>query len=192
MERHDIPLRCQCGAVQGTALGINGELGTHAVCYCDDCQSFARALGRSAAILDANGGTEVFQMPVDALVLTKGIEHVRCLRLTPKGTWRWYADCCKTPIGNTFGPAWPFVGLIHNFIALGSKRESLLGPVRGYWFTRYAHGELTAAQRRLADRPALMLKSLWKVLCWKIQGRNKPSPFFNSKGQALSPPRIML
>jgi len=191
MERHDIPLRCRCGAVQGTALGVNEELCNHAVCYCDDCQAFARELGNSSNVLDRNGGTDVFQMPASSLVLTKGIEHVRCLRLTPNGTWRWYAGCCNTPIGNTLGPAWPFVGVIHNFIALGANRLALLGPVRGYVYTRYAHGELTTEQRRNSDRPWFILTSLLKLLIWKLQGRNKPSPFFNSKGLPLCQPKVV-
>jgi hypothetical protein len=191
MQRHDIPLRCRCGAVQGTALGINADIGNRAVCYCDDCQAFPRALGRGSDVLDVNGGTDIFQMPVDALVLTKGIDKVRCLRLTPKGTWRWYADCCKTPIGNTLGPAWPFVGVIHNFMALGTARDAMLGPVRGHVFTRFATGELTAEQRRLSDKPLFLIKSLLKVLRWKLQGHNKPSAFFNSNGQPLCEPTIV-
>src|SRR5262245_25612243 len=97
----DLAIRCDCGAVRGVARGVSGERGNRVVCYCDDCQSFAHVLERSEDTLDAHGGTEIFQMSPAQLEFTAGADRLACLRLTPKGLLRWYASCCRTPIGNT-------------------------------------------------------------------------------------------
>ena len=81
-------------------------------------------------MLDAAGGTDIFQMPTGRLKLTAGADALRCLRLSGKGILRWYADCCRTPIGNTVGPRVPVVGLIHSFMrgeAGGRSLSAVLG-----------------------------------------------------------------
>jgi len=45
----DIPLRCRCGHVRGVAIGVAPSTGFRFVCYCKDCQAFARFLGRADA-----------------------------------------------------------------------------------------------------------------------------------------------
>ena len=191
MTLHDIPLRCHCGAVRGTAIQMNGNIGNRIVCFCGDCQAFARFLGRSSAILDMRGGTDIFQLPLNSIVLTSGLDKVRCMRLSAKGMHRWYADCCKTPIGNTLGAGSPFIGLIRNFMAVGSSPDAVLGPVRGYIHPRFANGELPPEQQKLVNPPAMILRIVGKLLKWKLQGRNRPTPFFNSAGQPLSEPQIL-
>ena len=47
----DVPLRCECGKIRGLAEGVAQSEGTRCVCYCGDCQAFARFLGRDG-ILD--------------------------------------------------------------------------------------------------------------------------------------------
>jgi hypothetical protein len=98
------------------------------VCYCGDCQAFARFLGRPD-VLDMAGGTDIFQMPTGRVKLTAGTHAVRCLHLSSK-VFRWYTDCCRTPIGNTAGPRFPIVGVIHSFMdhdAGGRSRDEALG-----------------------------------------------------------------
>ena len=191
MSTHNIPLRCRCGEVRGTAIDINGSVGNRIVCYCHDCQAFARHLGRSSAILNLQGGTDIFQLPPNAVVLTNGLDKVRCLRLTSGGMHRWYTDCCQTPIGNTLTAGWPFVGLIHSFIAAGSQPDALLGPVRAHINTQHATGELTDAQKKAGNPPTMLLRLMYKMLMWKWQGRQKPSPFFTGKGIPLSEPKVL-
>jgi hypothetical protein len=97
----DVPLRCRCRHVRGVAIDVSPSSGFRFVCYCEDCQAFARFLGR-ADVLDWAGGTDIFQMPPGRVKLTSGMDAMRCLRLSPKSrVLRWYADCCRTPIGNT-------------------------------------------------------------------------------------------
>ena len=64
-------------------------------------------------VLDAAAGTDIFPGRVK---LTAGTDAVRCLCLSSK-IFRWYTDCCRTPIGNTAGPRFPLFGLIHSFIS---------------------------------------------------------------------------
>jgi len=96
------------------------------VCYCRDCQAFSRFLGRPD-VLDAAGGTDIFQMPTGRLKLTAGTDAVRCLRFSDK-VFRWYTECCRTPIGNTAGPRFPVVGVVHSFMDIeGKSRDKVLG-----------------------------------------------------------------
>ena len=88
-----VDLRCQCGAVRGLANTVAPDTGMHVVCMCDDCQAFAHFLERDD-VLDASGGTAIFQLRPAQLEITAGREHLRCMRLSEKGLLRWYAGCC--------------------------------------------------------------------------------------------------
>ena len=106
-----IRLRCQCGKLQGEL--DPGGVAARAICYCRDCQAFARFLGREKDVLDAAGGTEVAAAFPGAVRFTSGLEHLGCMSLSPRGLYRWYATCCRTPIGNTPRDAkTPYVGLV--------------------------------------------------------------------------------
>ena len=85
----DLPLRCRCGHVRGIASAVSSSTGGRVLCYCKDCQAFARFLER-ADVLDAAGGTDIFQMPPGRVNLTAGMDAVRCLRLSNRGVYRWY------------------------------------------------------------------------------------------------------
>jgi Family of unknown function (DUF6151) len=58
----NLPLRCRCGRVRGVASNVSPSSGFRFVCYCKDCQAFARFLKRPD-VLDPAGGTDIFQMP---------------------------------------------------------------------------------------------------------------------------------
>ena len=58
----NLPVRCFCGKLQGIAHDVSPDVGNHVACYCDDCQSFQHALGQAERVLDANGGTDIYQM----------------------------------------------------------------------------------------------------------------------------------
>lgn len=185
-----IPLKCSCGVVRGVANNVFPGSGMRAVCYCDDCQKFARFLGRDD-ILDEYGGTEVFQMPPADVKITQGAEQIRCIRLTPKGLHRWYTACCRTPIGNTLSAGGPFVGMIHNFMGDDETiRNQHLGPVQGYAHTRFAAPNLPAGRRQGVPW-RLIMRTLSKLLVWKLKGKNRPSPFFDEHGRPVSEPDIL-
>src|SRR6218665_2143157 len=97
MNKIAIELECECGKVKGFT---HTDARSRFVCLCNDCQAYAVELGTAARTLDKNGGTEILPVyPADTKIVT-GREQLRCLRLSDKGMYRWYADCCKTPIAN--------------------------------------------------------------------------------------------
>lgn len=75
-------LSCMCGKVKG-AVAVSAPT-NHVVCYCRDCQAFARFLGQEA-ILDRHGGTEIVQTNASKVTLSEGMEHLAAIRLTNKG-----------------------------------------------------------------------------------------------------------
>jgi hypothetical protein len=149
----DLALRCRCGHMRGVASNVSPSSGFRFVCYCKDCQAFARFLDR-ADVLDAAGGTDIFHMPPGRVKLTVGTDALQCLQLSDK-VLRWYAECCRTPIANTPArPGFPVIGMIHSFMdheADSRSRDEVLGPPLCSIFERSAIGPLarTRPARRL-------------------------------------------
>jgi Family of unknown function (DUF6151) len=190
----DLPLRCRCGYVRGIARGVSPSTGFRVLCYCKDCQAFARFLNR-ADILDAAGGTDIFQMPPARVKLTAGADAVRCLRLSNKGVYRWYTDCCRTPIGNTAGPRVPLIGVIHCFMdhqADGHSRNVVLGPPLCRIYERSAVGPLPPT----APAPlsfGVFVRRAAKMFGWWMRGLARPTPFFDDSTNApCSVPRVLM
>lgn len=182
-----IPLKCKCGSVTGSVKAPAARIGTRIICYCEDCQAFAKSLSTTDTILDEFGGTDIFQVPISHLQIRTGRKHICCLRISPKGLYRWHTDCCNTPIGNTMSSKWAFIGLIHSFIDAGNDRNTLLGPV-------YAHVNKSGVTSPLpSDRnqTGSFIKVMSKILLWKLKGYHKPSDFFNDKGEPISKPKIL-
>lgn len=169
------PISCSCGKLKGT-LELNNGL-NRAVCYCRDCQAFARFLGREAQVLDSQGGTDIVQTIPKNVRFTDGIEQLACMRLSDKGLLRWYARCCNTPIGNT-APNYQlsFVGLVHN--CLGSAQTPLdntFGPVLTRVYTEYAIGE---PKPKAFGLPSTMLRIVARLIKARLDGSYKHTPFF--------------
>lgn len=111
----DVALGCRCGRVRGVASHVSPATGFRFVCYCNDCQVFARFLDRRD-VLNAAGDTDIFQMPPGRVRLSAGTDALRCLQLSNK-VLRWYSDCCQTPMANTAAsPRVPMIGVIHCFM----------------------------------------------------------------------------
>ena len=185
----DLPVRCSCGVLRGVARGVSGDRGNHIVCYCDDCQSFAHFLERAEETLDAHGGSEIFQMSPARLEITAGADRLACMRLTPGGLLRWYAGCCRTPIGNTLASRQvPFVGLV--LACVDHTSREALGPIRAHLNARFAKGRLEHASNRV---PAAILLRLLRIsLAARLRGDHRRSPFFEATtGAPISPPRVL-
>jgi hypothetical protein len=180
----ELAIRCACGILQGVAREVGPHAGCHVVCYCDDCKSFARFLGRVEDVLDAQGGTELFQMSPANLVITAGKDQLACMRLTSRGLLRWYARCCNTPIGNTLSTSkWPFVGLIHACIRKPEKAISLdvaLGPILVRGFRQSATGNGAVIPANQIPIPVYVLRFATLMLRWRLRGDRKRSVFFAS------------
>lgn len=184
-----IKLECSCGKVKGSTEEVNANSGTRIDCCCDDCQKFAHYLGQENSVLDQYGGTDIFQMPISHLKITEGNEHIACIRLSDKGLYRWYTQCCNTPIGNTMGAGVPFIGVVHNFMANASTRDEDLGKSRGHLVIKFARKEIPA--KLLGSYPKVVLRIFSKLFVWKIRGLNKPSAFFDADGRAVATPKIL-
>jgi len=185
--------------MRGLASEVSPSSGFRFVCYCKDCQAFARFLER-ADVLDAASGTDIFQMPPGRIKLTVGADALRWLCLGNRGVFRWYADCCRTPIANTADrPGFPVIGVIHSFMdqkfldqdfmdhpAGGRSRDDVLGPPCRI-HERSATGPLPppASFGVFARRAA-------KALVWWMRGFARPSPFFDDRTDApRSMPRVL-
>jgi hypothetical protein len=180
----DIPLRCRCNHVQGVAREVSPSAGLRFVCYCEDCQTFARFLGKGDDVLDAAGGTDIFQMAPARVKLTAGSEALRCISLSKK-VLRWYADCCRTPIGNTASdPRFPLVAIIHAFMDhTGHSRDEALGPPLCRIYERSA----TRALPPNAPPPpslGIFARRASLLLRWMLRGLNRPTPFFDERTKA--------
>ncbi len=190
----DLSIQCRCGALRGVARGVSSRAGYRVVCYCDDCQSFANYLETDGQILDAHGGTDIFQMSPARLKIMQGLEQLACVRLTPKGPLRWYAGCCKTPIGNTPPTRQaPFVGLIHSCINTEDQSlDEMLGHVRVRIMGRYAKGDRVALGAHDGFLFSHAAGIVWKLLKWRVRGDHDRSLFFDAKtGDPLVAARVL-
>lgn len=188
----EVELRCQCGNVRGRVTGASATTVNRVVCYCDDCQAFLHHLGR-ADLLDAHGGTDVVQVAPSSLTFHRGAENIVGLRLSPKGLHRWYASCCKTPLGNTLGPAIPFVGIVAQAFdggAGGRGADDCFGPPIGAIMGKYAIGTAPEGSTRLNLR--LLARALRMLIGWRLRGRAWPHPFFDRATRAPSYPLTTL
>ena len=190
----DLALRCQCGRVRGVANEVAPSAGFRLVCYCKDCQDFARFL-RRPDVLDAAGGSDVFQMAPRRMSLTAGRDAVRCLCFSAK-VLRWYAACCRTPIASTAASSrFPLVALFHCFMdheAGGRSRDQLLGPPLCRIYERSAIGPLPPDSPPPPSLETFMRRAL-KVLGWWASGLGQPNPFFDDQTNApISLPRLVV
>jgi hypothetical protein len=175
----DVAIRCRCGALRGTLRQDASSPGFRVVCYCDDCQAFARFLGDADFVLDANGGTDILQLSPARLELTEGTDRLACARVTAKGPLRWYASCCRTPIGNTL-PTFqvPFLGLINACIDTGGRSlDEVLGPVSARFMAQFAKGRLSTRDAQAPYSIAHVLRLVVSMLRWRLRGDHKRSPF---------------
>jgi hypothetical protein len=191
----NLPIRCSCGTLQGATRGASPDAGNRVVCYCDDCQAFAHFLGRGADILDQSGGTDIYQTSQGGVTFSAGANYIACVRLTARGLFRWYADCCNTPIGNTLSSSTiPFVGLINRCLVPPADDPSMsvtLGHVRARVFRQFAKGDRSALAAG-ESMPRLMLRFSRLVIQWRLRGDQRRSPFFDARtGVPIAKPRVL-
>jgi hypothetical protein len=190
-----LPFECACGAVRWIARDVSGRRGNHVVCYCDDCQAFAHALGSPERVLDANGGSEIFQVSPARIEFATGRDQLACLRLTGKGLLRWYTRCCRTPVGNTLAARQvPFVGLVLRRAggeAEQRARAAALGPVRGAFHARFAVGDRIALAAYDRVPVALFARLLRILVAARLRGEHARSPFFAADGEPAAAPHVL-
>jgi hypothetical protein len=177
MTSSTIDLRCRCGEVEGLLEKATPDTVNRVVCYCDDCQAYAHYLGR-ADLLDPHGGSDIVQVAPAALRFVRGADRIAGLRLTPRGLYRWYASCCKTPLGNTVGPGIPFVGVFAQTV----QSLDRVGPPIGGILGKFAIG--TAPPGTTRPNLRLLARAIRKILGWKLRGQTWPHPFFERTTRA--------
>lgn len=183
------PLRCKCGTLRGHVS--QPEKCTRIVCYCKDCQAFARYLGNPGDILDALGGTDILAAHPQQVTFTDGQHALACMSLSDQGLLRWYAKCCNTPIGNTGrGARMAYVGLIHSCLEQsGSSIDSAFGPVRMRTATASAAGPVASSTLDVVRTIAGFAVS---VIGARLTGSYKRTPFFHvEQGTPVAAPIVL-
>lgn len=171
----NFPLRCNCGSVEGYLASPHRA--ARAICYCRDCQAFARYLGKPGQTLNALGGTDVVATSPRHVHITRGLEHLRCMSLSEKGILRWYAGCCRTPIGNTpRDPKVSYISLVRNCLA-GSSAEidAAFGPAKVAVNTGSARGKVSPTPWATFRA---VLKIFRNVSGSRLSGKYRENPFF--------------
>jgi hypothetical protein len=109
------------------------------------------------------------------------------MHLTAKPTLRWYADCCATPMFNTYKTGRiPYVTtLVANCDP--DRRESLLGPPIGHLFTEEATGDVSRLKRLSMFK--LMRRFSRRMLTDLISGDRRRNPLFDPATlEPIAPP----
>lgn len=183
------PIRCHCGAVEATL--DSPQRGVRAICYCRDCRAYAHHLGHPERTLDRCGGTDIVATRPDFLQFTQGFEWVRCVSLSDKGLLRWYAGCCRTPIGNTPRDAkMPYVGLVAACLAgSDAERAAAFGPARARLNAKSATGEVKATPVAMLFA---VLRIMRNVFAAKLGGKQRENRFFDaSSGKPVVAPDVL-
>jgi hypothetical protein len=183
------PLTCRCGKLKGEVA--HPEKANRGVCYCKDCQAFARFLGNPGEILDENDGTGVVATQPEHVRFTEGVEHLACLSLSGNGLLRWYASCCNTPIGNTVRDVRvSFVTLVHTCLENPpGSLERDFGPVRMRVNTKGAKSEVAATP---VATVVLVLGLMSSMLRARLSGSYKQTPFFDPASGTPVVPVVVL
>jgi hypothetical protein len=185
----DVQLKCQCGQFRGVIEKFNVARGARIVCYCDDCQAYAHALEKAKSTLDRWGGTDITPVMPRQFKITHG--KLSLMRLSKNGLFRWYADCCKSPVANSPNASLPYLGLTTAITDLSDdERDQRLGPIRFRWQTRYAIGTPPAPRSKTINFAGIR----WVI---KFVARGflkvgaKPTPFYDSSGQPTARANVL-
>jgi hypothetical protein len=181
------PLQCRCGTIRGWVSDTQSA--NRVVCYCRDCQAFARFLGQESETLDVQGGSDIVQILPKNVTFTQGTDALACMRLTDKGMVRWYAGCCKTPIGNTLeNHKISFIGLLHNCLETSERAlQNSFGAVRTYANPQGAIGDPKPKAQRMVATIWWVVKTILKA---RVNGDYKRTPFFRD-GKPIASPRVI-
>ena len=183
----DVTLACACGSFKAVVHNASPRTGNHAVCYCHDCQAFARHLEQSDRVLDTKGGTELYQTQPFQVEFLEGQAHLAVLQLAKKGLYRWYTTCCSTPLCNTMGsPKFSFVGFMAANISEG---QDALGPVSTRYKPEQATAPVTEPKGSMARFAFFTIRNMIRA---RITGAWKQTPFFNCEtGRSIVKPYVL-
>lgn len=184
-----IALSCRCGRLKGM-VHPQGRV-NRCICYCDDCQAFARFLECQEEVLDDFGGTEIVHLSQGEVSVSEGREHLACMRLTERGTLRWYASCCSTPVANTLpNRNIPVAGLVASCLdAEPVSLDAAFGPIAMQVFTKFALQAPAPKTRGLVPGLARVLRIFLRA---RLHGAHRRSPFFHADtGKPIVVPTVL-
>jgi hypothetical protein len=184
------PLRCRCGTMQGHVAAPDQAM-ARGVCYCRDCRAYAHFLGRADDVLDLQGGTDVIATHPQHVVINQGLDALACMSMSPRGLLRWYASCCRTPIGNTSrNPKTAYVGLVHTCLeGAGVPIERSFGPVTLRLNVASAASPVAERSRSVFGS---MVRFVGTIFGARIGGSYKRSPFFDAaSGMPVLTPHVL-
>ncbi len=179
-------IQCECGKFRAELTQFPKDTPGRLRCYCDDCQAYMNFLNRGD-LLDANGGTEVIPVYPSDVKILQGKEHLRCVRLSPNGTYRFSAKCCNTPIANTHHQR-PWFGILRRMYTTKDPNylDQTLGEVRASIMGKYAKGTPPAGTPQTFDFKGFLTVMPF-ILQGRVLGRKKPSPFFDGETPVVTP-----
>lgn len=173
----DLAFACKCGTVSGTLLHVGPDQGDHVICHCTDCQFLAHYLGHAERVLDAHGGTALYQTRCARMRIAAGRDRLACLHLTDKPTLRWYAACCGLPLFNSYANG--KIPYITAQLAAcdPAARDRLLGPPLGHLFTQDAIGD--TVQLPAMSMAALMRRFFPRMIKDIVSGDRRRCDLFD-------------
>ncbi|WP_345725514.1 DUF6151 family protein [Qipengyuania mesophila] len=150
--------------------------GDYVVCHCTDCRDLVRHFGHEARLLDAHGGTALYQSRCARMRIDRGRERLAELHMTEGPTLRWYASCCDTPLFNTYrNGRIPYVTtLLANCDA--AARASLGEPL-GHLFIGDATGDTSGLKPLSMNR--LMRRFFPRMIKDILSGDRRRSALFD-------------
>ncbi len=140
--------------------------------------------------MDAHGGTDIVPMSPAGVRITDGLEHVACVSLSEKGVLRWYASCCRTPLGNTpRNPKLAYAGMVTVcFDALPADVDAALG--RRDRIVLNADSATGPVRRTPLKFFAGGLRIVGNMLAARIR-RQPPTLFFEPDGRPIREPQVL-
>ena len=111
------------------------------------------------------------------------------MSLSPKGLLRWYAGCCKTPIGNTpRDRKTHYVGLLGACLS-EQPLEASFGPARVKLNTASARGPVESSR---VGTVLAVLKLVAFMLPARFTDRHRDNPFFDAiSGDPVERPDVL-
>ena len=173
----DLAFACRCGALGGTLSDMGPSAATHVRCHCADCRGAYAYLGRPDP-----GPVGILQTTQDRVAITRGAEHLRAFRHTPRGPLRWYAGCCGTPFFYTPLKA----RLVHVGVNVDALADpAAAGPVEAEGFVPSRKGPRHVGAGRMVMRMAA------RMLARNLGGQWRATPFFDGAGRPVVEPHVL-
>ncbi len=176
----EVSFSCTCGKLCGHLDVASPNVGSHLSCHCPDCRAAAIHLGQPDPAPD---GVEIWQTTPDNVHITSGAEHLAALQLSPKGLYRWYADCCNAPLFST--PRKPRVAIV-SMTAKRIKDTAPLGPQIGWAFKKDPSGKY-----RHKGISRIAFRMIRMALGANLSGQWRKTPCFDATGAPVVNPTVL-